>query len=70
MPNNAHQWTPVRKVRIGDKVYEHRACKRCHHDFVKTVDSEWRAVKVGVFDFQFLEAATSVRWQTECTKSQ
>jgi hypothetical protein len=60
-----HHWIR-RKVEIGGKTIFHRQCIACGRDFViDGYSGGWRAVHVGLLDFDFLDEQTSRRWVSE-----
>jgi hypothetical protein len=65
--SDSHQWVH-RKVEIDGKTLFHRQCTACGRDFVMGAETGgWRAVHVGLFEFDFLDEETDERWvSAEC----
>ena len=60
-----HLWN-VRELRLGEETYLHRKCLRCQRDLVlQWGSSEWRAVHVCAFRFDYLDEQTSSQWRTD-----
>ena len=60
-----HHWIR-RKVEVKGKAVFHRQCVACRRDFVIDAPSDgWRAVHVGLLNFDFLDEETSGRWLSE-----
>jgi hypothetical protein len=57
-----HHWMR-RKLTIKGKTVFHRQCLVCGRDFIIDCPAEgWRAVHVGLLDFDFLDEETNRRW--------
>ena len=55
-----------REVQIDGQTFLHLHCRRCGRDFAKRVDgTEWRAVHLGIFQFNLLDELTQKRWTSE-----
>jgi len=60
-----HMWR-VRELRLSGQTYLHRHCLRCQRDLVlQRHSTEWKAVHVGAFRFDYLDYETSSRWLRE-----
>ena len=60
-----HLWR-VRELRLEKETYLHRHCLRCGRDLVLHKNStEWKAVHVGAFRFDYLDEQTSLKWRTD-----
>src|SRR5215813_14361489 len=57
-----HRWSR-RQLQIDGRIFFHRQCLVCRRDFARASDdAKWRAVHVGVLEFDLLEEETTRRW--------
>jgi hypothetical protein len=68
--SNGHNWV-FREVEMTGETFLHRQCVECGRDFLRANGkSDWRAVRVELLAFEFLDDATNQRWLAEgCTHS-
>jgi len=60
-----HRWMH-RRVQIGGRTIFHRQCLVCRRDFARASDdAEWRAVHVGILEFDLMDEDTTRRWLSE-----
>jgi len=63
--SDSHKWI-FRKIEIEGKRVFHRQCMACGRDFIMEPNTEgWRAVHVGLLEFDSLAEETSRRWLSE-----
>jgi hypothetical protein len=62
---HGHLWN-MRELRLGEETFFHQQCLRCRRDLVlRWNSSEWQAVHVCGFKFDYLDEQTSLRWRTD-----
>jgi hypothetical protein len=55
-----------RAVQLHGQTHFHLHCVRCQRDFVRQSEvGEWKAVHLGIFEFNLLDEATSQQWVSE-----
>ena len=60
-----HRWSR-RQVQIDGRTFFHRQCLVCRREIAKpSDDAEWRAVHLGVLEFDLLDEGTTRRWVSE-----
>ena len=60
-----HDWCK-RQVWLSGKLFRHLKCHTCGRDFVATREEpRWRAVHVGLTQFDFLDDEITEQWMSE-----